>query len=168
MLLFKVRNAVQRVLHTTLLHIRYKWCTSTLYYERVCTQPLRRTCRSAAAQRYSSEVGRVSGDESEPRLVAVSARDYRLSHDLFVVDAANACIKWFDHRDGTRKQVYRAKRGARVHNALFPDARRLDLFAIDSLDNSGLNKAETRFRILRLRWTIKKRKMEDEGWRYGK
>ena len=50
-----------------------------------------------------------------------------------------------------------------MHNALLPDARRLDLFATDSLDNSGLNKAETRFRILRLRWTIKKRKMEEEG-----
>ena len=110
----------------------------------------------------------MSGDESEPRLVAVSARVYRLSHDLYVVDAANACIKWFDHRDGTRKQVYRAKRGASVHNALFPDARRLDLFSIDSLDNSGLNKAETRFRILQFRWTIKKGKWRMKGWRYGK
>ena len=114
------------------------------------------------AQRYSSEVWRVSGDESEPRLVAVSARVDRLTHDLFVADAANACIKWFDHRDNTLKQVYRAERGARVHNALLPDARRLDLFAIDSLDDSGPNKAETLFRLLRLRWTIKKEEESDE------
>ena len=114
------------------------------------------------AQRYSSEMWRVSGDESEPRLVAVSARIDRLTHDLFVADAANACIKWFDHRDDTLKQVYRAERGARVHNALVPDARRLDLFAIDSVDNSGLNKAETRFRLLRLRWTIKKQNKEED------
>ena len=112
-------------------------------------------------QRYSSEEWRVSGDEYEPRLVAVAARVDRLTHDLFVADAANACIKWFDHRDDTLKQVYRAERGGRVHNALLPDARRLDLFAIDSLDNSGLNKAETRYRLLRLRWTASE---EREIW----
>ena len=118
------------------------------------------------AQRYSGEVWRVSGDESEPRLVAVSARVDRLTHELFVADAANSCIKWFDHRDDTLKQVYRAERGARVHNALLPDASRLDLFAIDSLDNSGLNKAETRFRLLRLRWTLIKDEEEEvmETW----
>ena len=44
---------------------------------------------------------RVSGVESEPRIVAVSARVDRLTYDLFVADAANACIKWFDHRDDT-------------------------------------------------------------------
>ena len=114
------------------------------------------------AQRYSSEVWRMSGDESEPRLIAVSARVDRLTHDLFVADAANECIKWFDHRDDTLKLVYRAERGARVHNALLPDARRLDLFAIDSFDNSGPNKDETRFRLLRLRWTIKKEEEPNE------
>ena len=114
------------------------------------------------AQRYSREVWRVSGDESEPHLDAVSARVDRLTHGLFVADAANACIKWFDHRDDTLKQVYRAERGARVHIAMLPNARRLDLFAIDSLNNSGLNKAETRFQLLRLRWTIKKEEESDE------
>ena len=104
----------------------------------------------------------MSGYESEPRLVAVAARVDRLTHDLFVADAAYAHIKWFDHRDDTLKQVYRAECGARVHNALLPDARRLDQFAIDSLDNSGHNKAETRFRLLRLRWTIKKEEESDE------
>ena len=137
-------------------------CVNTYEYARLFTAPpeyLSLRC----TQRYSSEVWRVSGDESEPRLVAVAAPVDRLTHDLFVADAVNACIKWFDHRDDTLKQVYRAEGGARVHNALLPDARRLDLYAIDSLDNSGLNKAETRFRLLRLRWTIKKEKVENEG-----
>ena len=162
MLLFTVRNAVQRAssaahhiaTHTDTSYVRVRCSTSTCLY---AGSPEYLSLR--CAQRYSSEVWRVSGDESEPRLVAVAARVDRLKHDLFVADAANACIKWLDHRDDTLKQVYRVERGARVHNALLPDARRLDLFAIDSLlDNSGLNKAETRFRLLRLRWTIKKEK----------
>ena len=102
---------------------------------------------------------RVSGDVSEPRLVAVAARAVLQTRALFVTDAANECIKWWDQQRDELKQVYRAERGAHVHNMLFADSRRLDLYAIESLEESQVE--ETLFRLLRIRWTCK---TDKERW----
>ena len=110
----------------------------------------------ADVERVERASWRVSGDASEPRLVAVAAWQTRA---LFVTDAANECIKWGDRQSGEMKQVYRAERCAHVHNILLADSSRLDLYAIESLDESQVK--ETLFRLLRIRW---KCETDKETW----